>query len=55
LVGKPEGKRQRHKYVCNVKMDLRDTGWGVMDRINLDQDRNQWRTLVNIVINLQNP
>jgi hypothetical protein len=49
LVGKPEGKRPlgrpRHKWVDNIKMDLRD--W-----IDLTQDRDQWRALVNTVMNL---
>jgi hypothetical protein len=45
LVGKPEGKRPlgrtRLKWVGNVKMDLRERGWGGMDWIDLDQDRDQ--------------
>jgi hypothetical protein len=55
LVAKPEGKtplgRPRHRWV-DVKMDLRETGWGNMDWINLAQDRDQWRALVNMVMNL---
>jgi hypothetical protein len=39
----------------NIKMDLRWIGWGSMDWIDLAQDRNQWRALVNMVINLQVP
>jgi hypothetical protein len=34
-------------------MDLREIGWDGMDWINLVHDRDQWRTLVNMVINLQ--
>jgi hypothetical protein len=34
-------------------MDLRDIGWGGMDWIDLAQDRDQWRALVNMVINLR--
>jgi hypothetical protein len=45
LVGKPEGKRplgrQRCKWVDNVEIDLRETGWDGMDWINLAQDRDQ--------------
>jgi hypothetical protein len=59
LVGKPEGKRplgrSRHRWVDNIKMDLRKIGWGGMDRIDLAQDRDQWRALVNTVMNLQVP
>jgi hypothetical protein len=36
-------------------MDLREIGWGVMDWIDLAQDRDQWRTLVNTVMNLRVP
>jgi hypothetical protein len=58
LVGKPEGKtplgRPRHRWVNNIKMDLK-TGWGGMDCINLAQDKYQWRALVNKVMNLRVP
>jgi hypothetical protein len=39
----------------NVKMNLREIGWGGIDWIDLAQDRDQWRALVNTVINLQVP
>jgi hypothetical protein len=39
----------------NIKMDLRGIGWGAMDWIDLPQDRDRWRTLVNTVMNLQVP
>jgi hypothetical protein len=59
LVGKPEGKRPlgrpRHSLVDNIKIDLRDIGWGGMDRIDLAEDKNQWRALVNTVLNLRVP
>jgi hypothetical protein len=59
LVGKPEGKRllgrPRRRWVDNIKMDLREIGWDVMDWIDLFQDRDQWRALVNTVINLRVP
>jgi hypothetical protein len=54
-VGKSEGKRllgrPRLKSVDNIKMYLREKGWGGMDWINLDQDREKWRTVVNTVMN----
>jgi hypothetical protein len=59
LVGKPEGKRPigrpRCKRVDNFKMDLREIGWDGMDWISLAQDRDQWRALVNTIINLRVP
>jgi hypothetical protein len=58
-VGKPEGKRLLGKtgrsWEDNIKMDHREIGWGSMDWIDLAQDRDQWRALVNMVINLQVP
>jgi hypothetical protein len=41
--------------VDNIKMDLREIGWGGMDWIDLAQDRDQWRALVNTVMNLRVP
>jgi hypothetical protein len=55
LVRKPEGKRHRRRWEDNIKMDLREIGWGGMDWIDLAQDRDQWRALVNMVMNLQVP
>jgi hypothetical protein len=53
-VGKPEGKRPlgrpRHRWVNNIKMDLRETGWDIMDWIDLTQDSDQSRDLVNTVV-----
>jgi hypothetical protein len=58
LVRKPERKRPlgrpRHRWE-DIKMDLRETGWGGMDWIDPAQDRDWWRTLVNTVLNLQHP
>jgi hypothetical protein len=49
LEGKPEGKRQlerpRHRWVNNIKKDLREIGWCGMDWIHLAQDRDLWRAL----------
>jgi hypothetical protein len=59
LVGKPEGKiprgRPRHGWEDNIKMDLRDVGWIGMDWIYLAQDRDQWRALVDKVMNVLVP
>jgi hypothetical protein len=59
LVGKLEGKRPLGRPRCrwedNNKMDLREIGWGGMDWIDLAQDRDQWRDLVNTVMNLRAP
>jgi hypothetical protein len=59
LVGKPEGKRplgrNRRRWEDNIKMDLREIGWGGMDWIDLAQDRDQWRDLRNTVMNLGVP
>jgi len=49
LVGKPVGKRPlvrpRHKWEDNIKMDLQELGYESMDRIDLAQDWDRWRTL----------
>jgi hypothetical protein len=60
LVGKPEGRRPlgrpRRRWEDNIKTDLREFGWGGgMDWINLAQDRDRWRALVNAVMNLRVP
>jgi hypothetical protein len=56
LVGKPEGKRPlgilRRRWVDNIKIDLREIEWDDMDWIDLAADRDQWRALVNTVMNL---
>jgi hypothetical protein len=59
LVGKHEGKRPlerpRHRWETNIKMDLQEVGCGGMDWMELVQDRNRWRALVNAVMNLRVP
>jgi hypothetical protein len=59
LVGKPEGKtplgRPRSRWVDSIKIDLREIEWDGMDWIHLAQDRDQWRALVNTVMNLRIP
>jgi hypothetical protein len=57
LVGRPEGRRPlgrpRRSWEENIKMDLQDVGWGGMDWIEMAQDRDRWRAVVNAVMNLQ--
>jgi hypothetical protein len=59
LVGKPDGKRPlgrpRYRWVDNITMDLRETGRDGMDWNDLAQDRDQWKALVNAVMNLRVP
>jgi hypothetical protein len=59
LVGKQEGKRPlgrpRHRWVDNIKMDLGEIVWDAKDWIELAQDRDQWKALVNTVMNLLIP
>jgi hypothetical protein len=58
-LGKPERKRPLRKPRCtwenNIKMNLRQIGWGGMDFIHLAQDTDQWRALVKTVMNLRVP
>jgi hypothetical protein len=57
LDGKPEGKRPlerpRCRWVDNIKMVLREIGWDGVDWIELAQDRDQWRGILNTVMNLR--
>ena len=59
LAGKPEGRRPllrtRLRLVDNIRMDLQEVGCGFMDWIGLAQDRDRWRTLVSVVMNLRVP
>jgi hypothetical protein len=59
LVGKAEGKRPlgrpRRTWVDNIKIDLREREWDGMDWIDLAQDRDQWRALMNTVMKLRVP
>ena len=57
LVGKPEGKRTlgrpMRRWEDNIKMGFQEVGGGGMDWIELAQDRDKWRALVNAVMNLR--
>jgi len=59
LVAKPDGKRplgkSRHRWEDDMKVDLQELGLGGIDWIDLAQDREKWRTLVNAVTNLRVP
>ena len=59
LVGKPEGKRplgrSRRRWKDNIKMDLQEVGGGYGDWMELAQDRERWRALVNTVMNFRVP
>ena len=56
-MGKPEGKkslgRPRRRWEDNIKMDLQEVACGGVDWIELAQDRDRWRALVNAVMNLR--
>jgi hypothetical protein len=56
LVGKSEGKRPLGRSICmwvnNIKMDLVEIGWSGVDWTGLSLDRDKWRILVNVIMNL---
>jgi hypothetical protein len=56
LVGKPEGKRplenRGRRWEDNIRMDDREIGWDGVDRMHVVEDRDQWWTLVNSVMNI---
>jgi hypothetical protein len=59
LLAKPKGKRPlgepKISWKDNIKMDVREIGWGGIDWIDLAQDRKQWKAYVNTVKNLRVP
>jgi hypothetical protein len=58
-VGRPKGRRPvgspRRRWEDNIKMDLQEVGWEGMDWIDMAQDRDRWRAVVNAVMNLRVP
>jgi hypothetical protein len=59
MVGKPKRKRSLRRPRCrwedNIRIDLREIGWEGLDWIHLSQNRDQWRALMNKVMNLWVP
>jgi hypothetical protein len=59
LVREPEGRRPlgrpRRRWEENIRMDLREVGWGCVDWMELAQDRDRWRALISAVMNLRVP
>jgi hypothetical protein len=55
LEGKRPLGRRRRRWVAYIKMDLREIEWDGVDSIDMAQDRDQWRALVNTVLNLRVP
>jgi hypothetical protein len=57
--GKPERKRAlgrpRRRWMGNIQIDLREIGWGGLGWIDLTQERDLWRALVNTVMNIRVP
>jgi hypothetical protein len=59
LVGKPEEKRPlgitRRRWEDNIEMDIQEVGCGGMDWIELAQDRDRWRAILNVIMKLRVP
>jgi hypothetical protein len=59
LIGKADGKRplgsSRRRWEDNIRIDVREIGWEVVDCIHLAQDRDHWRAVVNTEMNLWVP
>jgi hypothetical protein len=54
-IGGKAKSKETTRRVDNIKIDYREIGWGRKDWIDLAQDRDQWRALVNTVMNLLVP
>ena len=58
-MGKPEGKKSlgspRRRWEDSIRMALQEVGCGGMDWIDLAEDRDRWRALVSVVMNLRVP
>jgi hypothetical protein len=59
LAGRFEGRRPLgiswHRWKGDIKMDLQEVGWGVMDWIAQAQDRDRWQSVVKVIMNLSCP
>ena len=59
FVGKHEGRRPlgrpRRRWENNIRMDLREVGYGCVDWMELAQDRDRWRAIVSAVMNFLDP
>jgi hypothetical protein len=59
LGGRPDGKRlygrRMRRWEGNIKMELQEVGWGVVDWIDLAQDRDRWRAVMNVLMYLRVP
>ena len=59
FLGKPEGRRPfggpRRRWEDNTKIDVREVGWGGTGWIGLAQDRDRWRAVVDVVMNVRVP
>jgi hypothetical protein len=53
--GKETTRKTKTRWVDNIRMNLGEVGWGDVEWIELAQDRNRWRALVNSVLNLRVP
>ena len=55
LIGKPIEKRPRRRCEDNIRMDLKEKGINTNNWVDLDQHRDYWRALVNVVLSLRVP
>ena len=55
LIGKPKGKRSRRRWEDNIRMDLEEIGINARNWVDSAQDRNYWKALENVALNLRTP